>query len=220
MTPLELIQQQLNNANLDEVIETIHHNLYIAKSPRSLIVYRKKSALTKEEVKTYIEDILNVNDPYNLKNAKRRYEEFLQYLCEVLNISEIDYEIILDECSDMKRRYDALKQPYIFVDTNFKRKGETVISLAMLEDKRRIKIDKAYYLTRSTEENLRSVGYKVKLHFKWRKGKLPLWGKIRAYIYYDGEGKRTVFDCLGYVMEEDELYESRASLKLGNKPLF
>jgi hypothetical protein len=219
MTPLKLIQQELNNANLDEVIETLYQDLKSAKSPRSQIVFRSKSIIAKEQILSYLQDIINSEDPYNLKNGKVRYEEFLEYLYEVLEISKIDYKVLLEDCREMKRRYDALKEPYIFVDTHFKRKGETIISLAMLESKRRIKIDKAYYLERSGKENLAYVSNAVKLHYKWKGGKLPLWGQIRAYCYYDGQGKRTVLDCLGDVVEADELYESRASVKLGNKTL-
>jgi len=219
MTPLKLIQLTLNNANSDEVIETIYQNLKIAKSPRSLIVFRSKGMLPKEQVVTCVQDIIMENDPYNLKNTKRRYEEFLAYLFEALNLSEIDYEVFCDVCRDMKRRYEALEQPYIFVDTNFSRKGEPVFALAMLEGSRRIKINKVQYLERSDSENLSYVANAVKLHYKESKGTLALWGEIRAYLYYDGQGKRTVLNYLGEVIELDDVCESRATLKLGNKTL-
>jgi len=214
MTPLELIQQQLNNANLDEATEAIYQDLKNAKSPRSRIVFRSKSIIDKEQILSYLQGIINAEDPYNVRNEKVRYEEFLEYLCEVLEISKIDYEVLLDACRDMRRRYDALKEPYIYVDTNFRRKSELIIALAMLEPKRRIKIDKLYYLKRSEEENLAYVSNAVKLHYKWRKGVLALWGQIRNYIYYDGRGNRTVFNCLGDVIEVDEICESRASVTL------
>ena len=214
MTPLELIQQQLNNANLDEATEAIYQDLKNAKSPRSRIVFRSKSIIDKEQILSYLQGITNAEDPYNVRNEKVRYEEFLEYLCEVLEISKIDYEVLLDACRDMRRRYDALKEPYIYVDTNFRRKSEPIIALAMLEPKRRIKIDKLYYLKRSEEENLAYVSNAVKLHYKWRKGVLALWGQIRNYIYYDGRGNRTVFNCLGDVIEADEICESRANVTL------
>ncbi|HIQ28243.1 MAG TPA: hypothetical protein EYH42_07055 [Sulfurovum sp.] len=214
MTPLELIQQQLNNANLDEATEAIYQDLKNAKSPRSRIVFRSKSIIDKEQILSYLQGIINAEDPYNVRNEKVRYEEFLEYLCEVLEISKIDYEVLLDACRDMRRQYDALKEPYIYVDTNFRRKSELIIALAMLEPKRRIKIDKLYYLKRSEEENLAYVSNAVKLHYKWRKGVLALWGQIRNYIYYDGRGNRTVFNCLGDVIEVDEICESRASVTL------
>ena len=219
MTPLKLIQQALHNADLDAVIESIYQNLKIVKSPGSLIVFRSKAMLPKEQVITYVQDIVNVNDPYNLKNTKSRYIEFLDYLFEVLELSEIDYEVFCEECRDMKRRYDALGQPYIFVDTNFSRKGEPIFALAMLESKRRIKIDKVQYLERSVSENLIYVANSVRLHYKENTGTLALWGKIRAYLYYDGEGTRTILNSLGDVQEVDDICESRAILKLGNKAL-
>ena len=219
MTPLKLIQHALHNADLDAVIENIYQNLKIAKSPRSLIVFRSKGMLPKEQVITYVQDIIDANDPYNLKNTKRRYEEFLEYLFEALNLSEIDYEVFCDVCRDMERRYDALEQPYIFVDTNFSRKGEPVIALAMLESRRRIKINKVQYLERSNSENLTYVENAIKLHYKESKGALALWGEIRAYLYYDGQGKRTVLNYFGEVIELDDVCESRATLKLGNKTL-
>ena len=61
------------------------------------------------------------------------------------------------------------------------------------------------------------VSNAIKLHYKWKEGKLPMWGEIRAYLFYDTEGKRTVYSVLGQVIEDDTVQESRASVKLNNK---
>ena len=89
----------------------------------------------------------------------------------------------------------------------------------MLERKRRITLDKKMYLEKSEEEINAYVSNAVKLHYKWKNGTLPLWREIRAYLYYDAEGKRTVYSVLGEVLDDDEIQEIRASVSLKNKHL-
>ena len=104
----------------------------------------------------------------------------------------------LDEVADILKA----KEPYIFVNTHFKRKKKRMVSLEQVV----IKIAKAYSLEKSEKEKLASVSNMVKLHFKWRNGKIPLWGKIKNYIYVDVEGKCIFLNCLGDVVEKDEIF--------------
>jgi len=99
MTSLELIQKKINSTNLDMLIDTIYHNLYIAKSPRNLSIFRSKSALSKEKIKGYIEDIVNLNDHYNLQNKTSSYCRLLQnlsitMLSMLLSLVSIHIEIL------------------------------------------------------------------------------------------------------------------------------
>jgi len=88
-----------------------------------------------------------------------------------------------------------------------------------MECKRRIQLEKKIYLSKTKEEIDTYIRHTLKLHYKWHKGELPLWGEIRAYIYYDTEGNRTVYSPLGEVIEEEEIRETRATVKIGHKTL-
>ena len=206
MTLLEQIQNHFNHKNIADVVKALGYK----SSKTAKVTQVLTDLINAKDINEYLD-----KSYFDFKYTSR---SLLQNLCRMAGISKIDYALTIEAYEDKKRILEAIDTPYIFVDTHFKRKGETLISLALLEDKRRMPIDKTAYLERSEEENLAYVSNAVKLHFKWRGGKLPLWGKIKAYLYYDGQGKRTVFDCLGDVIETDDICESRASVKLGNKP--
>lgn len=213
MTPTQLIKTQLANHDIDDVIEQIHHNLKIVKSPNSLVVLRSKSVFSKQDVQTYLYEALVDENLCTFIHTKHRFKEFLEYLFEALDLSQVDYEKNLEICEERHQRLTEMKQPYIFAYTHFKRHSEPVFVLAFLEGKRRIQLNKSLYLDSSERQIQYYVANVIKHHFIEKKGELSLWGKISAYIYYDTEGKRTLYNCLGEVIEDDDsIVESRATL--------
>ena len=109
-----------------------------------------------------------------------------------------------------------MKQPYIFVDTNFRRKNEQLHTLALLNDKRYIRLNKNLYLDLDEDAINSHVSNVIKLHYKWRGGRLPLWGEISAYLYHDIKGNKASYNCLGKIINK-EVLESQVIIKLGNK---
>ncbi len=207
MTLLQQIQTKLQDQDLSEFIRTLGYK----SSKNRKVLQALTTLLDDDELDTYLD-----TSYYDFKYNSRT---LLKAVCKQLKISKIDYAVAIDTYVDNKRRFDALKNPYVFVDTNFKRAGEPIFALAMSEGTRRIKFDKKSFSLKNKDETDSYVSNAVKLHYKWKKGKLPMWGEIRAYLFYDTEGKRTVYSVLGEVIEDDTVHESRASVKINNKLL-
>jgi len=160
------------------------------------------------KVSQVLKDLLNA--PNIACYLNKSYYDFrynprtlLLALCEVLDISKIDYLVTIEEYEDRKKRLKALKNPYIFVDTNFKRKNEPIIALSFIESKRRMKLDKEFFFDKSKSELDTYIAEIITSHYKKSSGKLPLWGNIRTYIYYDTNGKKTVYNSQGKIIEDD-----------------
>ncbi len=212
MTLLHQIQTKLQTKKIADIVQELGY-----KPSKSTNVTKVLNELQQAHNITYYLDKSYYDFKYNPRTL-------LQAICRVLGISKIDYYVTIEAYEDNKRRLQALKNPYIFVDTNFKRKGQTIIALSFLESKRRIKLDKESLSLKSEEEIKTQISYTIKLHYKWKNGVLPLWGEIRAYLYYDINGKRTVYSVLGDIIEEDiieedNIQESRATVTLKNKTL-
>ena len=207
MTLLQQIQTKLQDQDLSVFISALGYN----SSKNRKVLQALTMLLNADELDTYL-DTSNYDFRYNSRTL-------LKAICKQLKISKIDYVVAIDTYLDNNRRLEALINPYIFVDTNFKRLGEPIFALAMLESKRRIMFDKKSLYSKSKDEINFYVSNAVKLHYKWNNGQLPIWGKIRGYLFYDTEGKRTVYSVLGEVIEEDTVQESRARVQLNNKLL-
>lgn len=204
MNLLHAIKQALEKNNHDELLRTMgYHNLNVGHKT--------------------LQKFLDIGSIYLwLKNGyfdiKYNSEEFLQHLLEALDLtSECD-----DELKRYKRHLDAIRAmrnaPYIFIDTHFKRKGEPIFVLAMLEGRRHIPIDKELLVFKSEKETLEIIGAIVKNHYISSKGKLQLWGDIFTYIYHNTDGKKFVFSSDGTLSQnQDAISESRAELRIGNQ---
>lgn len=145
---------------------------------------------------------------------KYNSKTLLKAFCDLAGISDLEYEDVIVEYEDNKRKLDALEQTYIFVYTNFKRNGEPIVALAAMENKRRIKLNKEIYLSQTQEEIDSYVSNLITLHHKDNNGILPMWGAIESYLYYDEHGEKTVYSTLGEKLENDSIPESRATLSL------
>ena len=207
MTLFDQIQKKLQELGIDQVVETLGYKPSRLEKVRDAL----QILLNAEEIDTFL-DQSYFDFRYDTRGL-------LKAVCTVLNIPKIDLAVTLEAYDDKQRRLAAMKAPYIFIYTGFKRQNQPIVALAAMESKRRIPLDKKMYLSKTKEELDLYIRRAVKLHYKWRKGELPLWGEIRAYIYYDTEGNRTVYSPLGEVIEEEEIRESRATVKIGHKTL-
>ena len=147
-------------------------------------------------------------------------EEFLQHLLKALDLIPIGK----DELNQYYRRLDAIRamrnDPYIYIDTHFKRKGEPLHVLAMVEGRRNIRIDKELLVFKSESDVLKIVGDIIRNHYLSSNGKLSLWGKIHNYIYHDTDGIKFTFDTNGILLQGHiEITESRTELKKGNQKI-
>ena len=207
MTLLAHIKNKLQESGIDQVVEKLGYKPSKADKVKGAL----QTLMDAEEIDTFLEQSY-----FDFKYDTRG---LLKAICRVLKVPKVDLAVTLEAYDDKKRRLAAMKAPYIFVYTDFKRQNQPVFALAAMEYKRRISLDKRTYLDKTKEEIDTYIRYAVNLHYKWRKGELPLWGKIKAYLYYDTEGNRTVYSTFGDVIEEDEIRETRASVIMAHKTL-
>ena len=207
MTLLEQIQEKLKEVGIDHVVEQLGYKPSKSEKVRDAL----QTLLNAEEIDTFLDQSY-----FDFKYDTRG---LLKAVCRILKIPKVDLAVTLEAYDDKRRRLSAMKSPYIFVYTGFTRKSQPVFALAAMECKRRIQFEKKIYLSKTKEEIDTYIRHTLKLHYKWYKGELPFWGEIRAYIYYDTEGNRTVYSPLGEVIEEEEIRETRAMVKVGHKTL-
>jgi hypothetical protein len=207
MTLLKQIQTYLHDYTIQEVISKLGY-----KSSKNIKIIQTIHELL---------EITDINDYLDKSYYDFKYSSktLLKAICKLAGVPKLVYAATIEEYEDKKRRLLALKQPYIFVDTDYKRKGEPIFALAALENKRRIILDKELYLSKTQEELNTYISNVVKLHYKWRNGKLPIWGNIRAYLYYDEQGNRTVYNTLGDAIKDEDAWETRANVTLKNTTL-
>ena len=204
MNLLYTIKQTLEQTNHDELLRTMgYHNL-------------------KAGHKT-LQKFLETDDIYLfLKNGsfdmKYNSEAFLKALLKALDLTSVGK----DELKQYNKRLDAIRamrnRPYIFIDTHFKRANQPIFSLAFMEGRRNIGIDKELLVFKSESEILEIIGSIVKNHYISSDGKLPLWGKIFTYIYHNTDSKKFIFNPDGTLsLDHHNITENRAELRIGNQ---
>ena len=108
---------------------------------------------------------------------------FLVQACDVFHIN-VQEVIDTHEALKIKQaQLNAMMQPYIFVYTEFKRQNEPIFVLALMENLRRLKLEKSAILG-SKDDGFNLAKQTVQHHFKKTCGILPLWGKIISYHYH------------------------------------
>lgn len=100
--------------------------------------------------------------------------------------------------------------PYIYVETGFRRENQPIFVLAMLENRRRIGVE------RDRCDDLEYVGELAAAHYHEQQGALMLWGPIQHYHYHDGRGHVYLAGPDGHFVEVTGLSgEGRATLSVG-----
>jgi hypothetical protein len=114
-----------------------------------------------------------------------RYQshEFVHELCRAL-------ELPLDECdaniARIKRQAEddrAAFKPYLWVDTDFKRKDQRVFVLAFLESRRYLGLPR-WILRLTPEQQLVQAQELVQEHMRETEGELLIWGTIKRYWFF------------------------------------
>ena len=104
--------------------------------------------------------------------------------------------------------------PYIFVDTGFKRKGQTIISMAAMEPKRHITLHTEEIASLLLDEVLQKVADIIRAHYRESGGSLPLWGEIQYYLYHHINGTDYQFQTDGSLCDSVTVSESIARMSL------
>jgi hypothetical protein len=207
MTLLQLIKQKLQDRSHTKLLATMGYN-------------------NLEKGRTTLRSLFDAKDLYLwLKNGHfdMRYtgKEFIIKLCEILEVSEIDYAVILEEYEQRASEINYTRRSYVFVNTDFVRDGQPVFALAMMEGSRRLRLDKEVLHELNKEQRINYVSLLIQEHYAENKGELKLWGKIKSYAFFFKNEKGIVFNVQGEIEQEhDPKPQSKAEVKIKNKLLF
>ncbi len=165
---LQYLKEKVQQQDLNHISKKLGYS-NLKNFEKTLLEFSKSSSII-EWFESSHYDLVNTNEDFFIKLSK------------VLNI---DDQIILDELEIIKlykNEIDQFKNSYIFVNTNFKREGESILTLAMLENKRRISLYKdEKFLFKPINEILELVSSIVEEHYKINNGKCFIWGDIVNY---------------------------------------
>lgn len=136
-------------------------------------------------------------------------EAFLKKLLTVvgLNLKQLNLQKEFDEMQLIARDENFGFQPWIFIQTNFKRSGQSILSLAFLENSRRLKINKSIKrLGRDAQiEQLRKIvdkHYNSLVKVKEGGAIINFWGKVDHYICHIDKEKVTSLYPNGQIKAE------------------
>ena len=206
MTLHKQITQKLEQISHDDLLRTIgYHNLKIGHRTMQKFLYTDTIYLW---LKTGNFDM------------KYDSETFLRALIKVLDLSSPFVEEEIQESQKRLGCIARMKESYIFIDTHFKRRGEPIHVLAMMEGLRHISIDKELLVYKSKTEIFEEIAKIIRQHYLTHKGKLNLWGEIYTYVYHHSDGNKYIFNPDGTPSEDHEdIPESKAELRIGNQKI-
>jgi len=207
MTLTKTIKNQLTNIS--------HKNLLKAMGYNNLEIGRKtlQSLLDAKDIYSWVKD-----GHFDLRYTSK---QFIIKLCEILEVSDIDYEVILDQYEQRARKISSESLSYIYVNTNFKRKNEPIFALAIMEHARRVELDKEMLFDIKKEEVIAYVSKLVHEHYQESKGSLMLWGPIQNYAFHYKDEATIIFDVHGNIVKDNtEVFETKAVVKINNKLIF
>jgi hypothetical protein len=140
--------------------------------------------------------------------------EFLRALTHVVGIDSNYAEAQLSVIeADIAREGRAFK-PWVFVETDFRRRGEPIFALAVLEGKRRLTLPKGCW-SLPQSQLVAVAADTVRTHYAMCQGQLLIWGAVREYWLRSSETEQIVMDVSGKVVRaEGPKAISRACLKL------
>lgn len=145
--------------------------------------------------------------------------EFLVSLCQAVGIKEQEYLADIKEIQSYRDKKRSAYKSHVFVDTDFKRKGETIVSLAVLSHLRFIYLDMEVRLL-PVHKQIERVKDIVHEHYKQNNGSITLWGEIKRYRFFYAKNKSLVFSVDGRILQEgNEFTPPRAGLFIGNRDI-
>ena len=186
----EILNQKIKDASLEDLKQKLEY-----QSRKKLEIAQTKfinTNTTYEWLHSGFYDLV-----YNARG-------FFIALCEAFEIPQTLIDTELETCDKRYKEIEKFKDAYIFVNTNFKRKGEPIIALCALDGKRRISLYKGERFLFQTDETIFSiVSDEIEKHYIKHNGKLAIWGDIEDYQLYLF-GKKYIFNTNGKQLELGE----------------
>jgi hypothetical protein len=161
-----------------------------------------------------------------LKTSEANYDmkytstEFIEKIATALSLDDTIVQTELQYAKQRNSDIRALQSNYIFVDTGFKRKHESVMALAVCEFQRYISLDTEKLVDMSFDDRLLHVRSLIKEHYSKNNAKAGIWGDIKHYIWFYGDNQRILLSSDGIIMSDDTPTTlSKATLRLGGKEI-
>ena len=140
-------------------------------------------------------------------------EEFVRQLCNYLGIPSLLVDKVLDEIKAELEKQKHAPKPYVFIDTDFKRKSEPIFLLSALQNRRYLKIDDIV-AAKPLDKQLQDVQKIVTAHYQ-KNPILDLWGQVQRYAYFYQEDFIVVLSVKGEILDVTYDYPlSVATLRL------
>jgi len=117
--------------------------------------------------------------------------ELVRAIAEVLVVQIEEHLSLAYRRTNHRRKLD---NTYIEASTEFQRRGESLLLLMGSQKQRFVKYDKESLVHKNDTEIFEAVNNAIVAHNKKHQGILPIWGKIKYYIYKHSDGVKYTFD--------------------------
>jgi len=143
-----------------------------------------------------------INDIYLwLKDGSFDYlydsQGFVKKLIQVLKISSTDTDELISKYMMILNQVNNQQEPYIYIDTKFKRRGKSMHDLYKQRYKQRIMVRKESLLLLNHDECLDMIQALIKEHHIQTQGDLGILGEVRFYYFSNSSGNIYGFDKYG-----------------------
>jgi hypothetical protein len=201
----DALKLKLSHSSLQDIAQMMGYS----KKSRIKAAIRIENVLSDHQLNLYV-------GAFDFRYSNK---QFLDKLCEVVGIEISDFET---EIKGIQLAYDKMInrfKSYVFIDTGFKRKGQPVFILSMLEPRRYIQLDCKVQLL-PIHEQVAQVQSLVKQHYIDCNGTLEFWGNIQSYIFFYAEGCKLALNVDGVILVDDPSVNiSKASMSINNTDL-
>lgn len=139
--------------------------------------------------------------------------ELIRKIAEVFSIPALLCDKVIEEIeAELLSKAQKFKS-YIFIETDFKRKDESVFMLSALQSRRFLDV-KEETRCLSLNDQVDVVCEQIKEHYQQQQS-LYLWGEIQKYVFYYDESLVLQFSPIGDLIEASEDYSySKAGLTI------
>ena len=168
MTIFTSLQNQLQHTSHVEIAKQLQYNS-LSTGLKTIVKFQQT-----KDIHSWLR-----NTHYDFKYTS---VSFFRNLALIFKYTENEIQKILRIEKDYQSELERLSNKYIFVDTNFKRTTEAIFVLAVLEHKRRIKIDSRLLAFKNKTQVQQIISEMIQEHYGDSNGLLSVWGVNRVCI--------------------------------------
>jgi hypothetical protein len=140
-------------------------------------------------------------------------ESFLRSMCEAVGVASTDADRLIASIEAQLPEPFPSAFPILFVDTDFQRSNETVLSLCAMQGLRYLDVSAPAGADRQI--TIDETAKTIRAHYQSSGGKLPLWGSIQRYHLLFSETDAIEMSVDGVVIGESQPELSYATMRVG-----